>query len=125
MRGHFVLLRAGTLRLLLPQADVGAAGYLDAAPQAGDRRFAALSDDMTLLPECPPGRFITTTLGDAGQMAWCWDELQVLIDAQVDPIALPAAVLAADTPVNAYAELEGGPAFVTTGEAVSRYALGD
>ena len=35
LRGNFVLLRADTLRLLLPQHEVGAAEYIEGAPGPG------------------------------------------------------------------------------------------
>src|SRR6185369_5609041 len=46
LTGDFVLLRAGGLRLLVPQADVAQAEYLEAG--RGDRRYVALSESMTL-----------------------------------------------------------------------------
>jgi hypothetical protein len=135
--GTFVLLRAGTLRLLLPQADVGAAEYLEARPvptdvpgllrsgEPGDERtYAALSEGMTLLPECPPERFIACELaGAANPLVWCWDEVRVLIDADIEPIAVPPSMLAQDAAVTEYAELEGAPVFLCRAEELCRHAV--
>jgi hypothetical protein len=63
-----VVLRADTLRLLLPQADVGAASYLDQLPQAipgvfrrggaaGEQAVVALSSQMRPLRQYPKDRF--------------------------------------------------------------------
>ena len=135
LRGNFVMLRAGDLRLLLPQAEVGAAGYLDTRPVPGDapgflrsiapdddRCFAALSAQMTLLPQCPPERFVVANIGDSG-VAWCWDELRVLIDVQLQPHALPAVLVAPHTPVRQYAEHDGEIAFLCEAGKLAGFAL--
>ena len=122
MKGNFVLLRAGLLRIVVPQAQVGAASYLDERPEPG--RFAALADDMTLLPECPSDRFISAPLaGDHDALAWCWDELQVLIDVELEPVALPECIRAPGMPVQACVDIDGEPAFLCDARQVSRYAF--
>jgi len=135
LRGHFVLLRAGELRLLLPQAEVGAAGYLETRPlhdntgqlrDAAGRPYAALSEQMSLLPECPPNRFIFAALGDGSDpTGWCWDELKVMISVDLQAHSLPAALLTPRTPVGAYVELPGGPAFVCGAAALVRFVRGE
>jgi hypothetical protein len=130
-RGTFVLLRAGALRLLLAQAEVGPAEYLETRPEPSEvpgllrcddaRAYAALSDAMTLLDECPRERFIACTLaGD--ERLWCWDELRVLIDIELEPVALPAGVADPSTPVAAYVELDGAPAFLCSAADVRAFA---
>jgi hypothetical protein len=138
LRGNFVMLRAGTLRLLLPQSEVGAAEYLEERPQpagepgllslphdAGGRSFAALTDRMTLHRACPDERFVVTTLGDGGdEFGWCWDELKVLIDIELQPRPLPAALVTPFTPVDGYVEFEGKLVFLCTASRLASFALG-
>jgi hypothetical protein len=122
LRGNFVLLRAGTLRLLLPQEGVGAAEYLDV--DDADRPLAALSAQMGLLARRPPERFIVTSLNDGGAgLGWCWDELQVLIDVELQPHPLPASLLTRATPVSHYVEHEGELAYLCSAQGLSRFAL--
>jgi hypothetical protein len=131
LRGHFVLLRAGDLRLLLPQAEVGAAGYLEARPlpdqegqlrDSAGRPCAALSEQMRLLPECPPGRFIVAALGDGSDpTGWCWDALSVMISVDLKAHALPPALRTPDTPIAAYVELPEGLAFVCSAAGLASF----
>ena len=150
LRGNFVLLRADTLRLLLPQSQVGHAAYLDGRPRptgkpglmrlgqhegerggegdgGGLRRFAALSADMTLLAECPANRFVVASLGEGNEsnesLAWCWDELQVLIDVELHPRTLPSVLVAPHTPVEGYVEHAGELAYLCDGNRVAEFAL--
>src|SRR5512140_3777014 len=66
--GNFVMLRADSLRLLLPQQEVGAAEYIEQAPRAlpergwfeygsgeGARPVIALSAQMPPIASCSPG----------------------------------------------------------------------
>ena len=121
-----MLLRAGSLRLVLAQSEVGAAQYLDARADTGDRTYAALSEHMTMLPERPAERFVVTTLGDdeGSDLGWCWDELRVLIDVELQARPLPPVLLAPHTPVNCYVELAGGElAYVCDARSVAKFAL--
>lgn len=138
LSGHYVMLRAGTLRLLLPQYEVGAAEYLGAALEPGDepgllrqadgqsaRRFAALSEQMTLLPNCPSDRFVATALGeDSDGVAWCWNEVQVLIDVELQARPLPAVLLAPHTPVEQYVEHAGEIVYLCSARRLREFALG-
>jgi hypothetical protein len=121
LRGNFVLLRAGVLRLLVPQAEVGAAEYLDRTEEK--RSLVALSPRMTLLPECPPERFVAAPLQDGGELGWCWDELQVLIDVELQPQPLPPSLLTHSTPVSHYVEHEGELAYLCSARSLSQFAL--
>ncbi|HSV52352.1 MAG TPA: hypothetical protein VLJ57_09565 [Burkholderiaceae bacterium] len=135
--GNYILLRADTLRLLLPQHEVGAAEYLEAVPgpgetpgllrhrdAPGERQFAALSAQMTLLPLCPADRFVVTALGEHGNdLAWCWNDVQVLIDVQLQPRPIPAALLAPNTPVDQYVEHAGEIAFLCSARRLREFAL--
>jgi hypothetical protein len=139
LRGNFVLLVADGLSLLLPQHEVGAAEYLgdtlEAADEAGlfklagtadQRRFAALSAQMTLLPVFPSGRFLVTTLsGEDREISWCWNELRVLINVELPLHPLPQVMLAADTPVSHYVELDGKLAWPCNAKQMSAFALAE
>ncbi|MDP3760580.1 MAG: hypothetical protein Q8R01_08725 [Ramlibacter sp.] len=132
LRGNFVLLRADTLRLLLPQREVGAAEYIEGAPGpgsagglfefgAGDEALAvvALSGRMEPLAQWPQGRFVVTRLaaGDTG-ICFAWNETRVLIDAQLELRPLPAAMRVAGSPIEGYVEHEGELLFCTTARHV-------
>lgn len=138
LSGHYVMLRADTLRLLLPQHEVGAAEYiLGATLEPGDEpgllrqadgqgahRFAALSAQMTLLPRCPSDRFVATALGeDSEGMAWCWNEVQVLINVELQARQLPAVLLAPHTPVEQYALHAGEIVYLCSARRLREFAL--
>jgi hypothetical protein len=91
VKGNYVMLRAGALRLVLPQDEVGAAHYLEEAEREDKNRFVAVE------------------LGDA---TWCWDELRVLIEFELQPVTLPPALRGAGSPFESYIELDGEPAFL-------------
>jgi hypothetical protein len=136
VRGNFVLLRAGTLRLLLPQEDVGAAEYLEARPVPGarpgvmrleqdgtSRRLVAPSARMALLAECPAERFVVATLSGGDGTLWCWDDLQVLIEVQLRTVPIPPVLVAPHTPVDRYAEHQGEIAFMCSARHLAEFAL--
>jgi hypothetical protein len=125
MRGNYVMLRAGGLRLVLPQEDVGAAHYLDGATVEDDcAGYEALSEDMKPMPKRPRERFIACELrGGPEGVAWCWDELRVLIDVELAAFPLPEALQGADSPIRSYVELDGAPAFLSSAADVCRYAV--
>lgn len=136
-RGNYVLLTADTLHLLLPQHEVGDAEFLEGALEPsnepgllkleGDdspRRYAALSRQMTLLPHCPPERFLVAPLGDGNDnMGWCWDELQILINVDLQPLPLPKVLIAPNTPVTQYVEFEGRLAYLCSAHQLRTFAL--
>ena len=139
LRGNFVLLRADSLRLVFPQNEVGAAEYLESTLVAaeghgilsnpagdGSRRFAALSAQMTLLPACPADRFVVTPLGGDKadhELGWCWNEVRVLIDVELQPQRLPAVLLDPNTPVDHYVSYGGEIAYMCSARRLSAYAL--
>lgn len=136
-RGSYVLLTADTLHLLLPQHEVGAAEYLEGELEASEepgllmrrgaeshRRFAALSTQLTLLPHCPPGRFLVTPLGEeSDDLGWCWDELKILIDVELQIQPLPAVLLTPSAPVDRYVEFEGKLAYLCSAQQLKSFAL--
>lgn len=142
LRGNYVLLRADSLRLLLPQHEVGAAEYLAVTPVASEvvglhrraqdadtpessrRRFAALSMHMKLLPNCPSDRFVVTPLGEEDDnLGWCWNEVKVLIDIELCPQPVPAVLIAPYTPVERFVEHDGEIAYLMSAERLRNYAL--
>jgi hypothetical protein len=136
-RGNFVLLRADELWLLLPQHEVGAVEYLEAPPVAsfgqpglhlqqhadGPRQLAALSSDMQALEAFPTERRLVTALAGTS-IAWCWDEVQVLIDANLQPLPLPRVLRGPEMPVHQFVEHGAGLAFVCSARALCSHALG-
>ena len=72
------------------------------------------------MPACPPERFVVATLGDGSDATgWCWDALQVLISAELEPLPLPPVLLAPGAPVTHYVELDDGPAFLCSAAALA------
>lgn len=132
LHGNFVMLRADTLRLLLPQREVGAAEHIEGAPRpgsagglfefgTGDDAMAvvALSGRMEPLATWPRERFVVTRLaaGDA-ELSFAWNEARVLIDARLERRPLPAAMRVAGAPIEGYVEHEGELLFCTTARHV-------
>ena len=139
LRGNFVLLKAERLQLLMTEDDGGAAEYLDAVPrdsgqpglfeldskeQGGATRFlAALSTQMNLLPRYPQGRFLLTSFEAQGGMLMCWNEVKVLIDAELQPQRLPQGVLPPGAPLREYVEFGDELAFCCTAERLLEHAF--
>jgi hypothetical protein len=138
VQGNFVWLRADSLSLLLPQKEVGEAEHLGCGLEPGEvpgllrsrsgaagRHYAALSCDMKLLPHCPSDRFVVAALGaGTGTIAWCWNEMRVLIGVQLRLQPLPAVLLMPTTPVTSYVELAGSFAFVCDAQGLHAFAVG-
>ena len=135
LRGNFMLLRADTLRLVLPQADILSTEHFDAKGNAeehdgfvllphgrGSLRVGALSDRMALSKPFPRERFMVTVLAGE-EVAWAWSDVKVLADARLEPLALPPALLLPDAPVDACIEDEDGIAFLCTGRRLASFAL--
>ncbi len=137
LKGTFVLLRADTLRLLLPQDDVGATDHIELAPQPTDQSgifvhgegdaaqpVVALSAKMRPLAVFPSDRFLLTSLvTSSGDVAMVWNEVRVLLAAELKLQALPAAMQAPDAPINSYVDLDGELALFTSAERVMAFAL--
>lgn len=129
MRGDFVLLRADSLRLLMPQRDVTSTEYIDRMPGAtaepgifvlGDDPGAAqvvlaLSERMDKLDSFPPDRILLTRFtGPTRTTALAWTEVRVLIDAELEFHALPAILRGGGGLIDAYVEIDKELAFCTT-----------
>jgi hypothetical protein len=136
MTGNFVVLRADSLRLLLPQQEVGAAEYVERSPTASGQpgvfehgagevaRFVmALSQQMRPLPAFPDGRFVLTALLTQECELWfAWNEVRVLIDAALVRHPLPPAMRMPGAPIDSYVEHEGELLLCSTAERVITYA---
>jgi hypothetical protein len=134
--GNFVLLRADSLRLLLPQQEVGAAEYIGYEPRPtevpslfeygegdGLRQVIALSGQMRALATFPDGRFVLTKLmADQGELSFAWNEVRVLIDSEFERHQLPAAMQLPGAPIEAYVERDGEVVLCTTAGQVISYA---
>jgi hypothetical protein len=131
MRGDFVLLRADSLRLLIPQRDVSSTEYIDQAPVAsaepgvfvlgdqpgGAQAVLALSAQMDLLGTFPPDRFLLTRFTGSHQgTALAWTEVRVLIDTELEFHAMPAVMQGKGALIDAYVEIDRELAFCTTAQ---------
>ena len=138
MRGNFVMLRADTLRLLLPQQDVSSTEYIDRMPSgtaaagifshseadSAARNVVALSDQMHALATFPGDRFLLTRLADAQhELSFAWNEVRVLIDAELEQRALPAVMQGPDAMVESYLELDGELVFCISAQRLVSQAL--
>jgi hypothetical protein len=138
LKGNFVLLKAGRLQLLLPQHDVGAVEHLATTPQptgqagmfelpaddTADSRFvAALSPQMGLLEQLPPGRFLLTSFPSQPGVLMGWDDVKVLIDAEIVLQALPLAMLGSGAPLTEYVEFGDEVAFCCSAEGLLAQAF--
>jgi len=102
MKGNYVMLRAGGLRLVLPQHEVGGALYLEWNRREDKNRFIAVE-----------------IAGADGTATWCWDELRVLIDVELQRIDLPSALRGHGSPISGFVELDGEPAFLCGADDVA------
>jgi hypothetical protein len=139
IRGNFVLLYADSLRLLVPQEDVGAAEYVDHSllstrdpgvfrhGEGEDERFVvALSDRMRVLPEIPANRFILTRVAARQRkLAFAWNEVHVLIDRQLEPLALPPAMRVEGAPIEQYVVHDGELVLCTTPRRIVSFVFGE
>lgn len=118
--GDYVAMRSGELWLVMPQSQVSNAERLEKFPdrwQPSDvlglyqmttthngkvetDLYGALSENMLCLPSIPDDRFLVTRFV-GGKVFWCWDEVQVLIDSELQLTALPEVIKTSETPVQA------------------------
>lgn len=135
---NWVLLIAGSMRLLLPQRDVGEVEYLEGrlceSGQPGvlrecasdsPRRYVALAEDFQPLAYCPDNRFLATRIGAPGdELRWCWEELKVLVSPMIDRRPIPPVLLTPRSPFSHYVQLDGGLAYQCTGEQLRALCSG-
>ena len=137
VRGNYVLLRADTLRLLLPQSDIQSTDYMQTRPEPIDGEsgllhmpnsddgavYVALSSDMRLLGACPSDRFVSTRLQGDVDVQWCWSEVRVLMDAQLSCEAVPPVLLAPHTPVHEMVAVGDDWAYLCSADVLQQFAL--
>ena len=141
LRGDHVLLRADTLALLVPHAQVGTLAHLAETPRpigtrpgrfaatiAGAQRVcAALSPQLRLLSPWPHDRDVVAPLlpSDAvdgsDPIAWCWNDVRVLPSLNVVRRTLPPALYWPGMPVEHYVVLDGAPVFVADARRVLQF----
>ena len=115
---------------------MGAAEYIEQAPRAqakpgwfgygsGEtaRQLIALSGQMTPLSAFPADRFVLTRLNrDGSDLYFAWNEVRVLIAAELQPRLLPPALRTADGPITSYVERDGEVLLCSTAGQVMAYA---
>lgn len=131
MRGDYVLLRADSLRLLMPQRDLSATEYREQLPaataapgvfalvdqQGGQQQVLALSEHLKPLERFPQDRFLLTRFAGVGEgTTLAWNEVQVLIDTELEFHALPEVMQDEDGVIDAYVEIDQELAFCTTAQ---------
>ncbi|MGE4243558.1 hypothetical protein [Ramlibacter sp.] len=137
LSGHHVLMRAGTLRLLLPQASVGAAEYRESEPNptahprifempAGEglRNVIFPSSRLRALDRVDSPRFVLTQLRVTGadDLWFAWDEVRVFINAAFEAHDLPPALLGSEElPATRYCELDDELVLCADASAVVAY----
>ena len=135
---QYVFLRAGGLRLLVPQTEIGAIGHLEGRPEPTGMPgllavpgrdaacFLVLDEEFRLLEACPEDRYVTTSIPSADGMEtqWCWNEARVLLDFDAPVEELPQVLLTAASPLRRYALLDEQPVFVCSAETLQNLALG-
>lgn len=136
-KGNYVLLASDSLRIILPQHEVGPAQYLDGPLEESSepgllrrsgsdatQRFIALSAQMKPRKHCPSDHFLLVTLGDdSSEFRWCWKELRVLINTQLDLLPIPSSLLTPISPITHYVELNGKPAYFCNARRLQAFAL--
>lgn len=117
LRGNFVMLRADSLHLLLPQHEVESAGLLEhelqptATPGVFEygaavesRRVLAPSAQLRPLEVFPNDRFVLTRLAGHA-MYFAWNEVKVLIDTALEIHPLPTVMQRRDGVIAGYVSL--------------------
>lgn len=114
--GDFVTMRAGSLWLVVPQSHVVSADRLDDLPETemtaiasgvfssptefGDTRYyIALSEYMQRMENLPYTRYLVTRFLH-NQVYWCWDEVNVMINATLHCHAISEVIKTDKTPVD-------------------------
>lgn len=99
LQGNFIAVRSDSLWLVIPQEQVTKTDRLNtqiAANNAENEIYLALSGNMQLLSDIPKDRFlITTFMNDKAQ--WCWNEIRVLVNQQLNCFVIPDIIKSAST----------------------------
>lgn len=131
MRGNYVLLRADSLRLLMPQRELGSTEFREHLPTATEvpgvftlidargspSTVQALSEQLRPLERFPQDRVLLTRFAAAGSgCALAWNEVRVLIDTELEFHALPEIMQGEEGMIDAYVEIDHELAFCTTAQ---------
>lgn len=133
-----VLLRADTLRIVVPQHELGPAEYLaEPARPTGEpgqfevltsdgvlHRIVALSAHMTPLPEIPHERFVITSFSNLPEFLLAWNEVRILSGRHFVPTELPEVMCAPASPFRQFVEIDGALAFCCSAETLLVHAMG-
>lgn len=143
--GDFVTMRADTLWLVVPQSHVMSADRLDDLPEtevvteaagifstpvhdakAELRYYIALSEQMRRLGKLPDARYLVTKF--VGNRAfWCWDEVNVMINAKLRCHPISNVIKTDTTPVHTLVTWGDGDnvqhAFLCESDDIIRFAL--
>lgn len=87
-----------------------------------DEHYIALSSRLELMDYCPKQRFILTTFVGS-EWQWCWDDVNVLLDVQLDIEPLPMRLSTSYTPILGLVMMDDAPVFYTTAERIFKYVL--
>ncbi len=121
----YIFLRAGSLHLLMPQAEMLSVAHVQNRQQASEHAigsiaelkaqihnqqpmFAALSSELSILPNIPSDRFIQTTWQQAPELHWCWNEVRLLNDVHLNRSPMPAVIRPPRMPLDGIATLRDG-----------------
>ena len=135
---QYVFLRAGKLRLLVPQTEIGVIGHLEGRPEPSgmpgllavpgrdDACYLVLDEEFRLMESCPEDRYVTTSLPSADGMEtlWVWNEARVLLDFDGVIEDMPDVLLRSASPLRRFTLLEEQPVFVCSAETLNNLALG-
>lgn len=145
LSGNFVGLRAGSLWLVFPQADVKRTQRLErqlhterspqfanifvdkstSRPSDVPNFYVALSEEMTLLETLPVNRFLLTAF-EQSNIYWCWDDVRIMANQRLTCFALPAIVRKKSTLVEWMIDFEDdalGQGFFCQAEGLSRCVI--
>lgn len=101
---------------------MSSAPKLDESPAQEKNYYVSLSPDLTVMDHCPTSRFLLTTfIGSDWQ--WCWDDVSVILDTELNMEQLPERLLASHTPVLGVVMLKDKPVFYTQAERIFKYVL--
>lgn len=82
--------------------------------------YIALSSQLQLMTYCPQNRFLLTTLAGT-DWQWCWDNVEVLLDANINITRIPERLACDYTPVLGLVMMDGKPVFQTSAERILAY----
>lgn len=101
---------------------MGSASKTQTLPAQEKNYYISLSPDLKVMNHCPKSRFLLTTfIGSDWQ--WCWDDVSVILDTELNMEHLPERLLASHTPVLGVVMLKDKPVFYTQAERIFKYVL--